>query len=267
MSISTRTDALDKFEERLVTYGRLEFPIGPDVENKSFPPMATIYKDLILPGDLPPPQTAFARRVMLDADHADPKFLPPQGVYARAANKYPSFVRQHHFSVALRERTQLEGVYWQDSLDFRGLDILVLHRGFAIGIDLSLATDKAAFWKTIKANRHSEPVRGLEIIRLDVKPRTYQIGDYWLHPPSDIKIIVTAMARHVVDQRTGAIPTLSEAEAIYNSLKKSGKIRSKAGFSTDVRPFWEELIPLMRRRAWSLKPAETSPELDIEDVQ
>jgi hypothetical protein len=102
-------------------------------------------------------------------------------------------VRQQHFQTVLRTRTNLMGVHWLVSLDMLGIDLLILHRGFALGVALSIRTETAAAWQAIKHGRH--PIlAGLTMLELDVDPnRAEKVGPFWVHPLSDAWGVQNAM--------------------------------------------------------------------------
>jgi hypothetical protein len=177
------TDALEQFEEHMA-HQRLRFYDG---EAQQMPPMVSIYMNARGPGGLPPTQDLFVKLVVARAVDDE------QGTRARAARTYPSLVRQHHFQVALRTRARFDGVHWVPSLDMNGIDLLVLHRGFALGVALSMRSDNAAFWAKVKAQRHP-PLAGLHMVHLDVDlAQARRVGQFAVHPLSDVWTVQQAM--------------------------------------------------------------------------
>lgn len=119
--------------------------------------------------------------------------LPELAVRARASRTYPALVRQSHFQVALRTYTTLQGVHWIIGLDMAGVDLLVLDRGFALGVALSVSTDSAAAWQAVKRRRHP-PLTGMVMVQLDVDPvQAPRVGPFWVHPLSDVWVVQNAM--------------------------------------------------------------------------
>ena len=119
--------------------------------------------------------------------------LPEMSVRARASRTYPALVRQSHFQTALKTYGHFEGVHWIIGLDMAGVDLMVLDRGFMLGVALSVSTDMAASWQHVKRQRHP-PLSGMRLVHLDVDPnQAPRIGPFWVHPLSDVWIVENAM--------------------------------------------------------------------------
>jgi len=155
----------------------LAFPDERDasVESAAFPDMVGIYRRLTS-GYIPPSQGTFADEVTRQV-----RGYPRRGVFARACRAYPSFVRQHHASLALREVFPV--VVWDQWLDqHQGVDILIVdERGLAAGIDLSTDTATAHSWHVVKSERHAKP--DIPVLEVFADPREYRVGEFWLHDP------------------------------------------------------------------------------------
>lgn len=161
--------------ERMLAWMTLEFPNvhDPAVEWAAFPSMAGLYWGLVQDG-LPPLQCEFAAAV------ADAMGQPENlAIWARACRAYPSFVRQHHAELLLRERFAV--VVHDEHLDHAGVDILVVDRGIAVGLALMVNTPGARTWRLVKQQRHPDPP-GLPILEVYADPEDYRIGPFWLHP-------------------------------------------------------------------------------------
>src|SRR5688572_3957428 len=156
----------------------------PQVESAAFPDMVSIYRGLVS-GSFPPPQAEFADEVARRV-----RGYSQSAVVARACRAYPSFVRQHHAVLALRE--QFPVVAWDRWLDqLQGVDVLVVdERGFAAGIDLSTDTAVAREWHAVKAGRHSAPA--IPVLEAYADPKEYRVGPFWLHDPE--RLVVAARA-------------------------------------------------------------------------
>src|SRR3954452_21955476 len=143
--------------ERTLTGMSLQFPCvrDPAVEWAAFPSMVGIYWGLVR-NALPPPQLEFAAVV------ADTMGQPEHpAIMARACRAYPSFVRQHHAELLLRERFPI--VVHDENLDHAGVDILVVELGCAVGRALMVNTPGARTWGEEKQHRHPDPP-GLPIL-------------------------------------------------------------------------------------------------------
>src|SRR5688572_21439167 len=153
----------------------LWFPEERDrqVESAAFPDMVSIYRGLVS-GYFPAPQAEFAEEVARRL-----RGLPRSAVFARACRTYPSFVRQHHAVLTLREHFPV--VSWDRWLDqLQGVDMLVVDaRGLAAGVALSTETGKARDWSAVKDIRHARPA--IPIFEYYVEKNQYRSGSFWLH--------------------------------------------------------------------------------------
>lgn len=155
----------------------LSFPDerDPAVEKAAFPDMVGIYRDQTT-GHIPPSQGTFADEVARQV-----RGYPRKAVFARACRAYPSFVRQHHAVLTLREHFPV--VVWDRWLDqLQGVDVLVVdERGLAAGIDLSTDTATAHGWHAVKSERHAKPP--IPVLEVFAEPNEYRVGALWLHNP------------------------------------------------------------------------------------
>jgi hypothetical protein len=165
LEIAVREYALDFPDER-----------DPAVEAAAFPDMVGIYRRLTT-GHIPPSQGTFAEEVTRHV-----RGYPRKAVSARACRAYPSFVRQHHAFLALREHFPV--VAWDQWLDqHQGVDILIVdERGLAAGIDLSTETALAHGWHAVKHKRHAKPP--IPVLEVFADPSEYRVGAFWLHDPA-----------------------------------------------------------------------------------
>ncbi len=164
LEVAVREYALDFPEER-----------DPAVEAAQFPDMVGIYRRLCT-GHIPPSQGTFGEEVTRQV-----RGYPRKAVFARACRAYPSFVRQHHAYLALREHFPV--VAWDQWLDqHQGVDILIVdERGLAAGIDLSTDTAVAHGWHAVKRDRHAKPP--IPVLEVFADPGEYRVGAFWLHDP------------------------------------------------------------------------------------
>jgi hypothetical protein len=147
----------------------------PAVESAAFPDMVGIYRKLTT-GQIPPSQGTFADEVARQV-----RGHPRKAVFARACRAYPSFVRQQHAVLVLREHFPV--VVWDQWLDqLQGVDVLVVdERGLAAGIDLSTDTATAHGWHKVKSGRHEKPP--IPVLDVMVEPGEHRSGALWLHDP------------------------------------------------------------------------------------
>src|SRR3954447_4588632 len=133
MTIETALPPAHRLLEVAISDYALDFPHerDPRVEGASFPDMVSIYRSLVN-GPFPPTQSEFADEVERRIRSTLPG-LKLSAVRARASRTYPSFVRQHHAVLVLREHFPV--VSWDRWLDqLQGVDMLVVdERGLAGG--------------------------------------------------------------------------------------------------------------------------------------
>jgi hypothetical protein len=140
--------------------------------------MAGIYWGLVQDA-LPPLQCEFAAAV------ADAMGQPEnRAIWARACRAHPSFVRQHHAELLLRD--WFPDVVHGENLDHVGVDIPVVERWFAVGLALMVNTPGARAWREVEQHRHPDPP-GLPILEVYADPEDYRVGPSWLHPPTLIE--------------------------------------------------------------------------------
>jgi hypothetical protein len=179
MTLDDPREARRQVEEALASLP-LEFPPNRSSqwEWTQFPNMAAIYWNLVRTQGVPE-QLVFARAVAALMDQGD-----NDAVIARACRAYPALVRQHHFSLVLKEHFPL--VVRSEELDLHGVDLLVVQDGRAYGIALSVETTAAHEWQRVKQQRHPDPP-GLPVLYLYARPDQYRIGRFWLHPPEQVE--------------------------------------------------------------------------------
>ena len=169
--------ARQQMEERLAALPLTFLPDrSPRWELARFPNMAAIYWNLAR-SCIVPQQDVFARAVAASMGEKD-----NAAVLARACRAYPALVRQHHFFLVLREHFPI--VVRSEELDLNGVDLLVVERGRAYGIALSVETGAAHSWQQVKQRRHPDEPAQLPILNLYVNPGEYVTGSFWLHNPA-----------------------------------------------------------------------------------
>ena len=204
----------------------LSFPEERDqrVEAAAFPDMVSIYRGLTT-GYFPPPQTEFAEEVARRV-----RGHPRAAVLARASRAYPSFVRQHHAVLVLREHFPV--VAWDRWLDqLQGVDVLVVdERGLAAGVALSTDTATARRWQDVKEGRHAAPA--IPVLAAYADAREYRVGAFWLHDPERL----VARVRSVLEQTlVQVLAELEEsADEVYRRTERRPKC-SRQDFEAGVR--------------------------------
>src|SRR5688572_19331148 len=196
----------------------------PQVESAAFPDMVSIYRGLVS-GYFPPPQAEFAEEVARRV-----RGHPRSAVIARACRAYPSFVRQHHAVLALREHFPV--VSWDRWLDqLQGVDMLVVDaRGLAAGVALSTETTKARDWSAVKDVRHARPA--IPIFEAYVGKREHRSGPFWLHDPD---LLLAGVQEKLQENITGTLAALEiEAGDVYRVAERRAKC-SRQDFEAGVR--------------------------------
>ena len=204
----------------------LAFPDArdPRVEAAAFPDLVSLYRGLTS-GSFPPPQAEFAEEVARRV-----RGHPHEAVFARACRAYPSFVRQHHAVLALREHFPV--VAWDRWLDqLQGVDVLVVDgRGLAAGVALSTDTATARDWRAVKGGRHAAPA--IPVLEAHADAREYRVGAFWLHDPERL----VARVRAVLEQTLFRV--LAELEQgtdeVYRRAERRPKC-SRRDFEAGVR--------------------------------
>ena len=200
----------------------------PAVESAQFPDMVSIYRSLVN-GHFPPTQSEFADDVARRVRSTQPG-LRRSAVFARACRTYPSFVRQHHAVLALREHFPV--VSWDRWLDqLQGVDMLVVDaRGLAAGVALSTETAKARDWSAVKDVRHARPA--IPIFEYYVEKHQYRSGPFWLHDP---EILLAGVREKLQENITGTLAALEiEAGDVYHVAERRAKC-SRQDFEAGVR--------------------------------
>jgi len=208
----------------------LDFPRerDPRVEAAAFPDMVSIYRSLVN-GPFPPTQSEFADEVARRVRSTLPG-LSDTAVRARASRTYPSFVRQHHAVLLLRQHFPV--VSWDRWLDqLQGVDMLVVdERGLAAGIALSTETTKARDWSAVKDVRHARPA--IPIFEYYVDKHQHHSGAFWLHVP---EILLAGVKEKIQENITGTLAALEvEAGDVYRVAKRRPKC-SRQDFEDGVR--------------------------------
>ncbi len=208
----------------------LGFPTerDPAVEQAAFPDMVSIYRSMVT-GYFPPTQSDFADDVARRLRSTLPG-LRRSAVWARACRTYPSFVRQHHAVLALRE--QFPVVSWDRWLDqLQGVDILVVdERGLAAGVALSTETQRSHDWAEVKDGRHARPA--IPILEVFAGAREYRSGSFWLHDP---RVLIEGVQAKLHENITGTLAALEiEAGDVYRQAERRPKC-SRQDFEAGVR--------------------------------
>jgi hypothetical protein len=208
----------------------LDFPREREarVEAAAFPDMVSIYRSLVN-GPFPPTQSEFGEEVARRVRNTLPG-LSQTAVFARACRTYPSFVRQHHAVLVLREHFPV--VSWDRWLDqLQGVDMLVVDgRGLAAGVALSTETAKARDWSAVKDVRHARPA--IPIFEAFVGVKEYKAGPFWLHDPG---ILLAGVKEKLSENISGTLAALEvEAGDVYRVAKRRPKC-SRQDFEDGVR--------------------------------
>jgi len=204
----------------------MDFPKDrdPAVESAQFPDMVGIYRRLST-GHIPPSQGTFADEVArLVRGH------PRSAVFARACRTYPSFVRQQHAVLVLREHFPV--VVWDQWLDqLHGVDVLVVdERGLAAGLDLSTNTAIAHEWHGVKRERHSKPP--IPILEVYADPGEHKVGPFWLHDPHRlVQLVRTTMEDNILKALT---ELEGDADNVYRQSERRPKC-SRQDFDAGFR--------------------------------
>ena len=214
-------------EQQLVFYPPVA---GSDLA--ALPPMATLFVRAASRSMLPPTQEQFAQRVL-----AEDALLSLDVVRARVSRTYPAFIRQWHLLVQLQVRRRVDAAHWIPDLDYQGVDLLVLHRGHALGVALSMRSDAAGYWQDVKARRHPG-ISGLPMLYVNVDPASpLKVGEFWVHGVDDVELI----ERSVVPPFS--LPTSQDVLGIVAGLKQNHQLRAKAG----LKDIWPVLTAVYER--------------------
>lgn len=181
-------------EAALAAWPRLTFPPQHErvAEYARLPSLVGAYWGLTGGlADLPCSQRAYAEFVADAAAAADVR-APRVGVIARGLLKYPSFVRQHHMELMLRER--FTHVVSGEELDHKGYDFLVIEQGLACGLGLGMDTANARCWEQAKARRNPPPLN-LPVLHLRIDLNGgYRVGPFTLFDERDVDHFESWMA-------------------------------------------------------------------------
>ena len=230
MTIDTALPLPHRVLEVAISDYALDFPRERDarVEAAAFPDMVSIYRSLVT-GPFPPTQSEFGDEVLRRVRTTLPG-LSQTAVFARACRTYPSFVRQHHAVLVLREHFPV--VSWDRWLDqLQGVDMLVVdERGLAAGVALSTETTKARDWSEVKEVRHARPA--IPIFEYYVDKHKYHAGAFWLHDP---EVLLAGVREKLQENITGTLAALEvEAGDVYRVAKRRPKC-SRQDFEDGVR--------------------------------
>jgi hypothetical protein len=157
-----------------------------------FPSQVAIYQAFVRSAHHPPTQMEFGDRVLTELRRDQPS-VSVEGAMARCYRTYPRLVRQHHMTLMLADCRRFGDVLWLAALDERGLDLLVLDEGRAVGVALSTDTERGRFWRGVKGHR-APPLRGLPIVSLNASP-SCRVGPFWVHPQSDVQRVIDTMVQ------------------------------------------------------------------------
>jgi len=230
MTIETALPPAHRLLEVAISDYALDFPHerDPRVEAASFPDMVSIYRSLVN-GPFPPTQSEFADEVERRIRSTLPG-LKLSAVRARASRTYPSFVRQHHAVLVLREHFPV--VSWDRWLDqLQGVDMLVVdERGLAAGVALSTETTRARDWSVVKDVRHARPT--IPVFEAFVVAREYRSGSFWLHDPTLLLAGVHEKLRENISRTLEALEV--EAGDVYRVAERRAKC-SRQDFEAGVR--------------------------------
>jgi len=230
MTIETALPPAHRLLEVAISDYALDFPYerDPKVEAAAFPDMVSIYRSLVN-GPFPPTQSEFADEVERRIRSTLPG-LKLSAVRARASRTYPSFVRQHHAVLVLREHFPV--VSWDRWLDqLQGVDMLVVdERGLAAGVALSTETAVARDWSEIKDGRHARPT--IPIFEYYVEKHRYRSGEFWLHDPA---VLLAGVREKLRENISGTLAALEvEAGDVYRVAERRAKC-SRQDFEAGVR--------------------------------
>lgn len=157
------------------------------VENYNFEPnyfVTSFYKFIDLKGRIPS-QSEFAK-YYIDSNldflkkgfletTLDSKKLLTNLVY-RLFRSYPSFIRDYHFYLYLKEYSEMS-VYYDVNLDvFKGIDLLLDSK---YAIHLFIDTPRANEYRLKKTSRHFED--SYEHLNISASFKSNQIGDFFLY--------------------------------------------------------------------------------------
>jgi hypothetical protein len=230
MTVETALPPAHRILEVAISDYALDFPPerDPRVESAAFPDMVSIYRSLVN-GPFPPTQSELADEVERRIRTTLPG-LKLSAVRARASRAYPSFVRQHHAVLVLREHFPV--VSWDRWLDqLQGVDMLVVdERGLAAGVALSTESTIARDWSAVKDGRHARPT--IPIFEYYVERGKYRSGPFWLHDPD---VLLAGVREKLRENITRTLETLEvEAGDVYKVAKRRPKC-SRQDFEDGVR--------------------------------
>lgn len=187
-----------EFERALADYP-LTFPgrRHPQVERSNLRgvrPMVRWYWDLTGSVDaLPPPQMVWVEAIWQDLlAHQHPLCAYRSAVVRRLCVAYPSYVRQHHMELLLRER--LPYVMHCVESDLRGYDLWVVSdQGRLYGVEMSLDSARARYYQ-VQKRRYRNPQRPVPRVVVWLR-QAKRCGQFLLHPEADADLVVEQVRR------------------------------------------------------------------------
>jgi hypothetical protein len=159
----------------------------------ALPPMGATFYALWHEWNQPPTPALFTEAI---CQLANPE-LNQLSVRYRAGRAYMSFVREAHLQTMLLAFSDLSEVVYSSELDMHyGVDLFLLHRGRAMGVQSFLDTPANRRWHI---NRRHRPLATLPLLQLAVNPKSCRVvGPYWLHPWSHVPIVCAEMTGAVM---------------------------------------------------------------------
>jgi len=170
------------------------------VENYNFEPHYFVYSfyDFVLKNKKVPTQKEFAefylsknlnffKKSFLNHNKLKKKYLLKNLIY-RLYRAYPSFVRDLHFSIYLRDKLKNKDVYYNPYLDvMEGIDVLINDR---YGIHLYTDTPRARYYRDKKHKRHKSNDKYIHI-DIPINFRScYKCGNFFLYREKEMKSLL-----------------------------------------------------------------------------
>jgi hypothetical protein len=182
-------------KQKLVFYSHKE----SYVENFNFDPHYFIYSfyDFLIKKNKIPSQKEFAeyyikenflflKKSFLNHPKLKKDYLIKNLVY-RLYRTFPSFIRDLHFSIYLKDKLLGRNIYYNPYIDvMNGIDILIDSK---YAIHLYTDTKRARYYRNKKYNRHEKD----EYIHLNIPIRfshCYKCGDFFLYKNKEAEVLV-----------------------------------------------------------------------------
>ena len=117
------------------------------------------------------------------------------GIKYRLWKSFPSFIRDLHFCLLLKSKTNLNVTY-NKTLDIEyGIDILINHNNLNFGVKLYTDTKNGNFYRKQKDKRHLSYNNIINIdLSLDLK-KCKTCGDIYLYSQNEIELLNAEMAK------------------------------------------------------------------------